>query len=651
MKRTTIKIATVLITAILLINCKHKGIHELSMDDETFDQIKHIPEWLKLNVEETLPSEELSVWIPTNSFKTSSLVRVPRFPRKYTEEEFKANKALKNFEIVGIETTRILKTEAVQNEQVSGQIAVAAKTELTNLNVKVSPLSSANDNTIDTGNIQVRYVKYVPVQRARSEYVWSPKMEEVIGEAVSGTQSPNVVADPLIETNNIGVPAFRAQPVWFTIRIPKTAKPDLYRGEVTVSCDQFAEKTYALEVQVHGVAIPSPHDYKFHLDLWMNPSAISSYYKFEPWSDAHWSMIATYLKDYASRGGKNIATTITHEPWHKPWINNSTRSQIEYGYESMVKWSKDINGEWQFDYSIFDKYVDLATEYGIKGAINAFSMTPFHTSQKIHYLDEKANTQKVMELEIEDEMYKEVWSAFLLNFKKHLKEKGYFERTYLGFDEKPDEVLKSLQDLIKNVTPEFSERIVIAGHPEAGVYADNLSISYMFFPGQLLEERAVVPVLPTIEERNKNEQLTTFYLCAEPSHPNTLTYSPAIEGQMIAWLALKYNADGYLRWAYNNWPEAPFKNPVFIHSQGDDYYVYPGEDGPISSIRWELLKEGIEDYELYRVIEDKGEVEQEILDKAVQIATRSQDGRYKPAQDMHEARNLILREQIKQSKR
>ncbi|TLX71679.1 DUF4091 domain-containing protein [Labilibacter sediminis] len=637
-----VKIFFLFCGVLLLTNCNSIDGHKNFKNNSSYDGLEDVPEWLKLNVEESLPFEGLSVWIPTNSFKSSALIRVPRFPRKYTEAELTANKALEDFKIVGLEAERLLKIEAVQNEQISAQLAMAAKVNLTNVNVELNELTNIEADVIDTENIQVRFVKYVPVQRSRSEYVWSPKMEEIIGEGVSGSQNPNVVADPLIQDSYISIPAFRAQPVWFTIHVPDKTKPGMYRGKVTISCDQFDDKSYAIELHVHDKKIPSPEDYKFHLDLWINPSAIASYYKMTPWSGAHWKMISKYLKDYASRGGKNIATTITHEPWHKPWINNSTRSQIEYGYESMVKWSKDLNGNWEFDYSIFDKYVELATEHGIKGAINAFSMTPFHTSQKIHYFDNKDNCDKVIELNIEDEKYKEVWSAFLLSFKEHLKKKGYFERTYLGFDEKPEDVLRSLQQLIENVAPEFLERIIIAGHPEAGVYANNLSISYMFFPGQLLEERAVVPVLPTIEERNSNKQITTFYLCAEPSHPNTLTYSPAIEGQMVAWLALKYNTDGYLRWAYNNWPKEPFENPVFMHTQGDDYYVYPGERGPISSIRWELLKEGIEDYELVRVIRDEEKLDQSIINNAIQIATHNQDGRYKMAEDMVIARGLLV---------
>ncbi len=112
----------------------------------------------------------------------------------------------------------------------------------------------------------------------------------------------------------------------------------------------------------------------------------------------------------------------------------------------MVKWYKNTNDNWEFDYSIFDKYVTMATKLGIHGAINTFSMTPFHSKQRIHYLDREDNVEKVIEIDISDLAYEKIWTDFLISFKKHLIQKGLFERTYLGFDEKPEKDLEIFFD-------------------------------------------------------------------------------------------------------------------------------------------------------------------------------------------------------------
>ncbi|MBL4561456.1 MAG: hypothetical protein JKX79_10790 [Labilibaculum sp.] len=362
----------VLIVFIIQFSCTSKKNNTKTENLRSFDGIENIPEWLKLNVEEALPFDGLNIWIPTNNFQTSSLVRVPRFPRKFSESEINNNEALNFFEIITLPPDKVLNLTAVRNEQVSAQIALGAKIDLSNVSVNINKLVSLNGENLNSKNIQIRFVKYVPVHRARSEYVWSPKLESIIGEGVSGTMDPNVVADPLIEIESVNVPAYRAQPVWLTFKIPKGTHPGVYEGNISIHSDEYGLISHKLKLQVLEQELPDPKDYKFHLDLWLNPSAIAEYYGLEHWSQAHWDMILKYLTDYASGGGKNITTTITHEPWHKPWLNGTTRSQIAFGYRSMIDWIKNEDGSWSFDYSVFDKYVDMATKVGIDEAINAF---------------------------------------------------------------------------------------------------------------------------------------------------------------------------------------------------------------------------------------------------------------------------------------
>ncbi|MCL6266918.1 DUF4091 domain-containing protein [Flagellimonas myxillae] len=617
-----------------------------SVNNTDSEKVKNPPEWLKLNVDEALPDGNLVTWVPTGKFGTSSLIKVPRYPRSYSSEELDENPVFRDFGITPLSIQDTLKLSGVRNEQISAQLAIASRKNVSKIKVKVNDMMSVDGGILWEKNCKVRVVEYLPVARARSEYVWSPMMEEIIGEEITGNMNPNVVADALVQKNLEFLESYTAQPFWFTFWIPKNTKPGIYKGTVFVETAEFGETKYPLQIVVRNQVLPDADAYNFHLELWTNPSAIAEYYGVDYWSESHWSLIEAYLKDYASRGGKTITTTIIHEPWHKPWLNNSTRSQTAFGYKSMVTWIREKGRGWRFDFSIFDRYVTQSREIGIKGSINAYSLTPFLTKQKILFWDEQTASQKELHLEVEDPEYAQIWKAFLTSFKNHLKEKGWYGETYLGFDEKPEEVLERVVSIIEDSAPELLERIVVAGHTEASDYANNLSVSYMFFPGQPLEGQGKVPVDHAIKLRQKADKITTFYLCAEPAHPNTLTFSPAIESRFIPWLALKHGTDGYLRWAYNNWTPDPFKTPVFLHTQGDDYYVYPGKNGPISSIRWELLREGIEDYELFRIIENSGATSLENLQKAIELATRNQDGRYKVSEDMIEAREILLNKQL-----
>ena len=57
-----------------------------------------------------------------------------------------------------------------------------------------------------------------------------------------------------------------------------------------------------------------------------------------------------------------------------------------------------------------------------------------------------------------------------------------------------------------------------------------------------------------------------------------------------------------MRWAYNSWVEEPLHDTKHVTwSAGDCFLVYPG---PRSSIRFERLREGIQDYEKIRILRE-----------------------------------------------
>jgi hypothetical protein len=64
-----------------------------------------------------------------------------------------------------------------------------------------------------------------------------------------------------------------------------------------------------------------------------------------------------------------------------------------------------------------------------------------------------------------------------------------------------------------------------------------------------------------------------------------------------------------LQWAYNYWYRSQTReliNPYQVNdaywwpnwSHGDPFQVYPGADGPVDSLRWEVFAESLQDYAL-----------------------------------------------------
>ena len=125
-------------------------------------------------------------------------------------------------------------------------------------------------------------------------------------------------------------------------------------------------------------------------------------------------------------------------------------------------------------------------------------------------------------------------------------------------------------------------------------------------------EEEIHKIVEKIKERREKQGLkSTVYTCCTEPFPNTFTFSAPAEAVWIGWHAAAGNYDGYLRWAYNSWTESPLQDSRFRSwAAGDCYLVYP--DGR-SSIRFERLIEGIQEYEKIQLLKQKWENEPQKL--------------------------------------
>ena len=92
------------------------------------------------------------------------------------------------------------------------------------------------------------------------------------------------------------------------------------------------------------------------------------------------------------------------------------------------------------------------------------------------------------------------------------------------------------------------------------------------------------------------------------------------------------------------YPEDIWNQPRYKWPSGDMFFVYPGPSGPLDSIRWELMRQGIQDYEALRIaMEMASEAGRddliEKMDRAVDSAARFDSCGLMP--NAEEARKVI----------
>jgi hypothetical protein len=71
------------------------------------------------------------------------------------------------------------------------------------------------------------------------------------------------------------------------------------------------------------------------------------------------------------------------------------------------------------------------------------------------------------------------------------------------------------------------------------------------------------------------------------------------------WLNFSEHLTGYLHWGLNFWGPDPFGTPSDTLPPGDTHVIYPGSAGPLNSIRWEIERESLEDFEYLHLLTAK----------------------------------------------
>jgi hypothetical protein len=471
------------------------------------------------------------------------------------------------------------KKKAWRGERIHTQALIFSTRPLADIRLEVSDLKNLSGNKISKEFVQANFVRYV--------------LTDLPGDLKSGCGLNKILdttlhADMIDNVSQFSTAAFTSRPVWLTINVPQKTTPGIYKGTLTIkSKDYTSSLSYFIEVLNH--TLPPPKEWKFHLDLWQNPFSDARVYGVEPWSDKHFQIMKSNYKMLSNAGQKVITATIIDDPWN---------SQTYDVYGSMVKWTKQKDGNWKYDYSVFDKWIEFMMSLGIDKQIDCYSMIPWNL--KFRYFDEATGKKEVLIAKPESEAYKNHWENMLKNFARHLKEKGWFNITTIAMDERPEKDMKAAIEIIKTADPDF--KISMAGnyHPDIQSSLVDYSLSSnQHIPPEVLAER-------------KNMSFkTTFYTACPEIFPNTFTSCEYADATWLAWHALNKNLDGYLRWAYNCWNKDPLRDSRYgSWLAGDTYLVYPGAR---SSIRFERLREGIQDFEKFTILREylkkSGEVE------------------------------------------
>lgn len=472
--------------------------------------------------------------------------------------------------------TETIKLQGWKGERVNCKLLVWIKDKAQEILINAEDFN--NDKfSINRDHITISALQYVLVDEFLNE------LSRACGPRDNAKVPVHIRTDILSNENTFFLESSGTRPVWISIDIPSNTSAGIYEGSITRKSQSGVVKHH-VELEVLNRELPDPAEWSFHLDLWQNPFAVARYHDVELWSREHIDLLKPYLTMLAEAGQKCITTTINDRPWgwEKPCYDD---------FRSMVEWTKKKGGSWEYDYRIFDLFVNLAMECGISKQINCYTMVPIRND--FVWFDEVLSDTIVQKLYPGTPEYEALWRPFLADFSKHLESKGWLDKTTIALDEREEEEMANMFKFIGEAAPEF--KITMAGfyHESVNMAIYDFSSNWRDY-GRIPNE--------AIQKRKEAGLISTYYVACGIPKPNNFTFSPPSESCFEGWIASAMGFDGFLRWAYNSWPEDPLVDSRYIKwPSGDTYFIYPG---PLSSVRFERLREGIQDYEKIRILRE-----------------------------------------------
>lgn len=463
-----------------------------------------------------------------------------------------------------------LRIDAARNEFESVQLVLfGGKSANGTVDILHEPLKTGDDS-LPTDALQVRLADDVDCSTSVVNYV-APAIE----------QRGKMFADPLLPQTRFELPENETRSVWLTVKVPADARPGTYHTTINVGFNGGTSWSIPLEVNVRNFSLPAQPTMPNLWGFW--PYPITNF-KGLTKDTADWHGM------WRTRNFGEVPPEIT-----KRWLEFLGSYKIGVGCSftqtmehQTITWPAKRLPDGSFDFSTYDEWVGRAIENGTN------VMCVFG------HLDHNLTPKKEKEIH-----------EYIQALHAHLKEKGWLDRAYIyRWDEPSAEQYPIIMEqvaLLNKLAPGL-KLLVPFNSPR---YEDPRFKDFNGVDAPVLLSKLTYP-----EYADDCRQLGKepwWYTCLTPVEPyaGTFVFNSPIDMRAIPLQTWKMGYAGYLNWGVNifgfgntapgvenRWPEVPWTFANYEYPPGDGCLTYPDPAGlPLSSIRLENWRDGMEDYE------------------------------------------------------
>jgi hypothetical protein len=442
-------------------------------------------------------------------------------------------------------TAARLTLSGARREVVSGQAVFRPQSGVAAAQASLSDLKHRGSAAIlPATTAQLQWVRSIAITRNSD----IPADERV-------AQAPASIPDPFWEEPAIPITAGQAQALWIELRVPEDAAAGDYDGQLTVKADG---SLCSLPVSVHvwDFALPA----RQHLSVvnwWRFPGT-----GFEDHGPDDWDLLRRFARFLVEHGQTDLQTEL-----------------------SRIRESGDARQGYSHDTSRLERYAETAFGAGIR---------------QIHLHSVGRRTADILNPLARVEAA-EPNLRRLAAWEKAIERRGWQRRFVVSIVDEPfifyEDSYSAVVDRVHQAAP--SVRCLEAVEAEylgkLDVYVPKLSHLSMWYP--------------RFDQARKDGAELWYYVCCHPlgRYPNRFLDQSLLKARVLFWIHYLYNLDGYLHWGLNHYAGDPYTQEGISKDLplGDRAIVYPGKQGLIGSLRLSTQRDGIQDYEYMRVLEER----------------------------------------------
>ena len=471
--------------------------------------------------------------------------------------------------------------EGALNEPLNFQIALRSDEPRQNVRVEVDAPSG--------WNVRTRRVGYVPLAHHNQPVPDSDL--DVDGRH----KTPGYVPDPLFNENTLLLPPNETHAFWFSAKPGRNVTQGKRNIKIRIIPDNGKPKTHSIAVKTHPINL-APRK-KFNVTNWFYIDSLMDWYKTNDFDNNFWNILEAYLRNMAEHEQDTV-----YVPVFTPPLDGVKRPT------QLLRVQQKDRHQWRFDWRDVRRYIRLAKTCGITHFEWSHPFTQWGVKHAIRIYHDQDKNEKLLwppTTSTTSTIYKAFLKQYLGELRKFLEEERIFNKSFFHVSDEPHgeehlENYKRARSLLRELAPWM--KVMDA-------------LSEITFARNNLTDMPVPSVKTALDFINENINCWCYYCCApRGAYIQRLLDTPLPKIAMHGFLLYRWPFKGFLHWGYNYWYISSTRtliDPYTVQdgggwkrnwAYGDTFMVYPGPNGPVDSIRWEVFADALRDYRLLQTL-------------------------------------------------